>query len=548
VNVPARAGERLIAAASRSWLRPMSGAERGVLVVALLLVLTGTTVRLAPLASDQRTVAAITEDGYLMLTVARNVALGRGLTIAEGTIATNGVQPAVTFAWAAAHRATGSERMLTLRAVIILQWAVALVTAILVMRLARHALAGQPWGDAGAMFAGALWFASPLALRHTSNGLETGPYALAIATVLLVDQHWRLRSVARALGVGAMLGALFLVRNDAAFLIGAWGLLELKGERGSPSPFGRRLTHAVLAAIAALAVASPWLIYNARVFGHVVPISGRAQNLNTALGENLLVLPRVLAEYAWMVTPLPRFDGSSLAALALFGLLAALVAATCSCARRTGVSLQRWMVLLLIHGGLLAAYYGVFFGAAYFLSRYLFPLSLIAVLGPVLWVFAWAGGRAARGVIGMGAVLIASGLALVAGIAAWRFHAGAATHDHAQVVQWVAEHATPGTWIGAPQSGTLGYFHDRTVNLDGKVNPLALRARRENRLFQYIVHETKIEYIVDWYGLARWIDRPDTVQEEADPDVLRRHFTVVVRDPARNIFVLRRTAAASARR
>ena len=516
------------------------------LALALLLVLLGTAVRLAPLSSDERTMAAITEDGYLMLTVARNVALGRGLTIAEGTIATNGVQPAVTFAWAAAHRAAGSERMPTLRAVIVLQWVVALMTAALVVMLARHAFARQPWRDAGAVFAGALWFASPLALRHTSNGLETGPYALAIATVLLVDQHWRLRSVARTLVLGAMFGALFLVRNDAAFLIGAWGLLELVGERGSPLPFVRRLTHAALAGLAALAVASPWLLYNARVFGHVVPISGRAQNLNTALGENLAVLPRVLAEYAWMASPLPRFDGSPLAALASLGVLAALLAATLVGARRTGVSLQRWMVLLLVHGGLLAAYYGVFFGAAYFLSRYLFPLSLIAALGPVLWVFSGTGVRAPRAVARSHVLLVAAGLTLVTAASAWRFHAGSATHDHAQVVQWVSKHASPDTWVGAPQSGTLGYFHDRTINLDGKVNPLALRARRENRLVQYIVYDTPVDLIADWYGLARWMDRPDTVQEEADPELLSRHFAVVVRDQARNLVVLRRNASAVA--
>ena len=42
--------------------------------------------------------------------------------------------------------------------------------------------------------------------------------------------------------------------------------------------------------------------------------------------------------------------------------------------------------LTLVHSGLLTAYYGVFFGAAYFLSRYLFPLSLITALIPCIWV------------------------------------------------------------------------------------------------------------------------------------------------------------------
>ena len=103
-----------------------------------------------------------------------------------------------------------------------------------------------------------------------------------------------------------------------------------------------------------------------------------------------------------------------------------------------------------------------------------------------------------------------------------------AAHDHGQVVQWVSDHLAPATWVGAPQSGTLGYFHDRTINLDGKVNPLALQARQDNRLFHYIVNDTPIEYIADWYGFARWVDHPESVQEEREVDLLRRHFAIIV--------------------
>jgi hypothetical protein len=125
-------------------------------------------------------------------------------------------------------------------------------------------------------------------------------------------------------------------------------------------------------------------------------------------------------------------------------------------------------------------------------------------------------------------------------IAAERLYSRSAEHDHGAVVEWVSDHLTPDTWVGAPQSGTLGYFHDRTINLDGKVNPFALQARRDNRLFRYIVDDTPIEYMADWSGLARWVDHPETVQEERENDLLSRHFAVIVREPERNIVVLRR--------
>jgi hypothetical protein len=107
-------------------------------------------------------------------------------------------------------------------------------------------------------------------------------------------------------------------------------------------------------------------------------------------------------------------------------------------------------------------------------------------------------------------------------------------------VRWVSDHLARDVWVGAPQSGTLGYFHDRTINLDGKVNPLALAARRNNRLFHYIVDDTPIEYIADWYGLARWVDRPETVHEERDVELLKRHFSILVREPERNLVVLKK--------
>ena len=529
-------------------LRQMSTFRRALLAVAVVpLLLIGSGVRLAPLTSDRRTVAAISEDGYLMLTVARNVALGRSLTIADGTIPTNGVQPLVTFAWAGIHWLSGSERMPALRAIVLLQFAVALVTAALVGLLARDAFRGSPWRDTGALLAGSLWFASPVTLRHTSNGLETGPYVCAIAAILLIDLRWRARSAVRAAVIGALLGVLFLIRNDAVFFIFAFLLAELRGngrateEQDTGSrPAGRRLADAAIVAVAALAVASPWLMYNARVFGHIVPVSGRAQNLNVEIGESLVAVPRVLAEYAWMATPLPAaLDKGWLPALVTSVALLGAIAMTLRRCRLAGLTRRRWMTLLLIHCALLAAYYGVFFGAAYFLSRYLFPLSLVSVLLPCIWVMPPAR-PAERGIETRGGVLIAMVLTLCVAIAAWRFHARSAAHEHSQVVDWVSDHLTPGTWVGAPQSGTLGYFHDRTINLDGKVNPRALQARRDSRLFHYIVDDTPIDYIADWYGLARWVDHPETVREERDVDLVKRRFKVIVRDSERNLVVLQR--------
>ena len=51
-----------------------------------------------------------TEDGYLMLTIGRNVALGHGMSTADGTIPTNGTQPLFNLIEALCFWLVGADR------------------------------------------------------------------------------------------------------------------------------------------------------------------------------------------------------------------------------------------------------------------------------------------------------------------------------------------------------------------------------------------------------------------------------------------------------
>lgn len=104
-------------------------------------------------------------------------------------------------------------------------------------------------------------------------------------------------------------------------------------------------------------------------------------------------------------------------------------------------------------------------------------------------------------------------------------------HLHFQCVEWVADNVAPDTWIGAVQTGTIGFFHDRTINLDGKVNPFALQHQLSRTVPSYVVEETDITYIVDWFGLAgTWIEMPP----------LDTQFEIIVADKDANLSVMRR--------
>lgn len=511
-------------------------ARRLVLATVVALFALGAGARLAPLVSPDRVVNSISEDGYLMLTVARNVGLGRGMTTEAGERLTNGVQPAVTLVWALLHLVTNGERIEALRGVVLLQLWIALLGALAVRALARRWLADHPWRERLAWAAAALWFAAPLSVRHTTNGLETGAYAAMVMAVLLLDARkgperlsWR-----HDLALGASLGLTFLVRNDAVFLVGIL-LLARVLHGASRADLPSRLLHACAAGATSVVLAAPWLWRNVVLFGDLVPSSGRAQNLDARLGENLAAVPGVLVEYAWGVIPLTRPGPVPLGtAVAFAAALAFMGARTWRSRHAFGLRIDRQFLVLTAFGAALALYYGVFFGASYFLSRYLFPVAALGVVVLCAWLtvftFRWR-------VVGF---LLAGGLLAVVATGDVRAVMRGASHPHMHVVRWVQAHVPASSWVAAPQSGTLGYFHDRTVNLDGKVNPDALRARRDRRLFAFIVEDGRIEYIADWYGLARWFDRPASVPEERDGSVLRRHFGDHVRSPEQNLFVLKR--------
>jgi hypothetical protein len=290
--------------------------------------------------------------------------------------------------------------------------------------------------------------------------------------------------------------------------------------------------------VTALMVALPWLIHNVTQFGHVVPISGQAQHLNAGIGENVLELPRVFAEYLLMVVPLPEAFvlQPPLAALALIGVFLWL-ALTVRHWYALSVSLDRSLLVMLGFGLLLSVYYGFFFAAGYFVSRYLFPLSIVTVILLVAWFARAADSERWRWIATAGSV-IAVGLIT---LSSYRLYTRGATHPHLPVVDWVRSNVDDEMWVGAPQSGTLGYFHDRTINLDGKVNPRALQARTDRRLIEYIVCDTEITYLADWYGLSRWMDRPETIPEQSEGFALRDSFMYLVKDSSRNLVVLKRT-------
>jgi hypothetical protein len=284
----------------------------------------------------------------------------------------------------------------------------------------------------------------------------------------------------------------------------------------------------------ALLIASPWLTFNYVSFGHLVPVSGISQGADVPFGYNLAQLPAILAEQISIVALIPEsWETDSIVLVLTWLLVVAWSAGVYWAMREAGPVQRQWVSVLSIWSALLCVFYGFIYGAGYFMGRYLFPLSPWMALFTVLlihrlWVrVGQPNPSLARGAALSLVVLMSVGLHA-------RIYRHGMNNGHFQAVEWIEQNVPEDVWVAAVQTGTIGFFHDRTYNLDGKVSPPALEARLEDRIFDYVV-ERPIQYLIDWVGIATWVEDKRMAE----------HFEVLMVDDRSNLAVLRRTSGRS---
>lgn len=462
----------------------------------------------------------LTEDGYYALTVARNFARGAGVTI-DGATWTAGFQPLFTALEAVAFWLTGlvfpGADGPAIRLVLLLHFAINAATALLVALLARDCWPGD--ADERRLrfwFAGVLWLAAPLIFGHSYNGLETGAALLCYAACWRWVQTGFDRSPAGLAALGAMLGVTVLTRIDAAFLVAALCLREVAAfrQRGIVGALGR----AVLLGAIAVAVSSPWWLYNWVLSGSPMPSSGTAQQSWALDAERIQE-----ALWAIGVVLVPWFfagahEGPITTVLRVLGLAGYAVAAALILRLRLAapqpandnephIGIRTFVFALCLAASLggLIVYYTASFAASWFYYRYFAPLALLAgVFAPVAAIMVLRRWRA-EVLVPFGAGLAAIPVAVLAVLAHWGmgFSGNAVFHEQVELVR---EHVPDDERVAAGQSGTLGFFRPRVVNLDGKVNRAALPWQGNMR--DYLRRE-RIVWFCDW---------PDYTERYLGPD------------------------------
>ena len=516
--------------------------EKGAFRLIIVALVLGTLYRLHPIFIGLPTLRQffMTEDGYLMLTVARNIAIGLGMSVSEGTIHTNGVQPLSTFLFTLPYLVTSGDKVAGLVGVHLTLVAVSIFGLLSVRALAQLLLKPLDSSPVWPWFAAALWYLGPIPLFHTMNGLETGLYTAGLTVTLVIFGSVLARGhearLSDRLILGAACGITFLVRNDGVFLVmsifAVWGLNGIFNLRQN---LLRVMADLVPAGLLCSAIAAPWLVNNYVNFGSVMPISGTAQALSGGFAENAHLLPAILFEYVFPMLPVPgQLQTQPVFMVLALGVVLAIVLTYVLDAWRRSDICRPVLAAYGLFSLLMVAYYGFSFGAGWFLSRYLAPLAPLLIISTI-WVLVVLSRLAATQASRLARLTGLAAIALSIVLLARALIPGVHEQGHFQVVDWVTENVPETTWVGAVQTGTLGYWHDRTINLDGKVNPQALQALlEEGHVLNYVLR-SPIEYVADWVGIAKWVTTGNLGVTAFSND-----FRVVVENEEQNLAVLRR--------
>ncbi len=449
----------------------------------VVLCLLGLAPRLWLAGQDMATLVGkvVADDFFYYLTIARNLAAGRGPTF-DGMALTNGFHPLYTLALTPLLALAGENRELGVHlALSLVSILDVLVAAVL------YALVARQVGRNAGIVAALSWLANPWAMTTALNGVESAIYLLMVALTLavylrLARQVWSGRRA--AVLVGVLGGLAVLGRTDGIFLVAAIGADGLwRAWRGSVAwpAVGRAL---LLMALGFVVTTGPWWLWNLANFGSIMQVSGQAL-LWQWHGADWLRPGNYLAG---TLTALRRF-GLRLGVflVQMWPLLALVVVAGVARAGRgkagdspsplQGEGTERtvqWrdMLVPFVYVAGLAVWYVCYFW--HMQNWYVMPLLLVGSL--VTGYLYPALARLARSLPLSGAALIGGYFALsfVAIFAVvWLTRGFGYPHQvqGLRIAEWVNAHTQPGETVGVWNAGVVGYFSQRhVVNLDGVTN------------------------------------------------------------------------------
>lgn len=429
------------------------------------------------------------DDAWMVTVIARNWALGRGIT-ADGLTPTTGFQPLYPLTFGALPYLVAPNALdfgFTANLVIC-----ALLNALAMWPL--WSLARRFGGPAAGLIAVTIFSLNPLFIRTGVNGMETSLGLLLLLGTLALFYRLDLRRTRNVVLLALITVMAVLTRVDAGLAFGAIVLtilLRAWRERGANT--APPLAKTVLYIVLTLGLLAPYFIYNKQVSGSFGPASGTALafmqsydgNFNLTNGVRGLALNSAVSLYA-----LGRWPS-----LLLLVVLAIAAGVVWLLGKRLLLALP-----LLIYLPVPPLYYGYLLQQAR--DRYFVGFSAV-----LLVLLAWAGAevlrrwptRRATWLVGGGVLLV---LVINAGRGYELYRGYLTDADQTQPISyraalWIRDNLPADAIIGAKNSGIYQYYSGHTIlNIDGKLNSAILPAMEQRRLLAYL-RDQGVTYLVD---------------------------------------------------
>ena len=439
------------------------------------------------------------EDGFYMLTVAWNIA-EKGRIVYNLDKPTTGIQPLATFLYAAVARVvqlSAEDRWLFVRAVIVVNVLLMTVFARQIGRIARALTKRREEQELAYALGVVTTLSSMWVFREFTYGLETGLYLVLLASfVLLTLQNDR---PLNPIALGLLAGVTGLARLDFGLIFGLQLLWLLRERR-------LRLREAIVAGVIALLITVPWLLWVHVQTGIWVPSSAGAQLGQISTSDASLRLNGMGRALLWNITPWISSSDNDLrfvrwSAVALAAFLALTLPAVYA-HRKGRITLTDWwygrqFAAWTITVAALVPVYLIGSWAWHFYGRYTSPLLVVTV--PAVAILATIAGRRLKW---LPVAMLALSPVMFVMLASVQLHHGHMILDLPINAGFVSNELDGNLRVGAAQSGSVGFFNQNVINLDGKIDAQARYSIGHGGIGSYIDAE-HIDVLVDWPEVYR---------------------------------------------
>src|SRR3989339_741549 len=410
----------------------------------------------------------IIEDAYYTFSVAKNIAHGNGIS-ADGENLTNGFQPLYTFLIVPAFAITNND-YLSVRIIFIFLVLLFTASAFLFASIIRDTFSellkiGKKELYWISFF---IYISSTLFFKNQLNGLETGLiFFLLLAFIIFF--------------------IFILTKKEMAFK--------------------NRLIFALLSGLIAFIISLPWWWYNYHYFNSIMPSSGRSQfgydfkihrifNILSAIAQNLVpdtyTFDRVIVGWGGIFA---RFGLVIFIILFLKIKLPGLIKKL-SDNNRMNYRFLEILYVVTLFSIVLIFWYFLFSSASHFYHRYLCSITLIGQILTVIFIsYLFVNKKIFY-------YSLTSLLAMALVIITVTLHSGKLMNKsqfYKYQLPLVMKYVPETEFVSASQSGTLGFFRKKVLNLDGKVNNDVLKYNK--RIPEYLSLK-KVKWFCDWKFFA----------------------------------------------